>query len=89
MTEIIIYSKDICPYCNKAKTLLNRKIANFSQKKISLTEIKIDSDSKKTEMIEKSGGRMTVPQIFINGKHVGGCDDLYLLDSEGKLDNLL
>jgi glutaredoxin 3 len=89
MTQIIIYSKDICPYCTKAKALLNRKIANFSKKNIVITEIKIDNDSKKEEMMAKSGGRMTVPQIFINNKHIGGCDDLYLLDSKGELDQLL
>ena len=89
MTIITIYTKDICPYCTKAKTLINRKINQFASQNITITEIKIDSDQKKEEMIAKSGGRMTVPQIFINNHHVGGCDDLYLLESEGKLDNLL
>ncbi len=82
MTEILIYSKDPCPYCVKAKLLLQRKKKLF-------TEIKITDEKIKDEMIKKSGGRMTVPQIFIGDFHVGGCDDLYALDAEGKLDELL
>lgn len=82
MPKIIIYSKDPCPYCVRAKNLLQRKDAKF-------TEIKITDDKIKVEMIEKSGGRMTVPQIFIDEKHIGGCDDLYALDAAGKLDELL
>jgi glutaredoxin 3 len=82
MPKIIIYSKDPCPYCVRAKNLLRRKGVEF-------TEIKITSDEIKSEMIAKSGGRMTVPQIFINEKHIGGCDDLHALDAEGKLDELL
>jgi len=82
MPKIIIYSKDPCPYCVRAKNLLRRKGVEF-------TEIKITSDEIKSEMIIKSGGRMTVPQIFINEKHIGGCDDLHALDAAGKLDELL
>ena len=82
MPKIIIYSKDPCPYCVSAKNLLRRKGVEF-------TEIKITSDEIKSEMIAKSGGRMTVPQIFINEKHIGGCDDLHALDAAGKLDELL
>ncbi len=82
MSEIIIYSKEVCPYCVRAKALLSRKGAEF-------TEIKITDDQTREEMIKKSGGRMTVPQIFIGDFHVGGCDDLYALDAEGKLDQLL
>jgi len=82
MAEIIVYSKEVCPYCVRAKALLQRKGQTFS-------EIKITDDKTKDEMIKKSGGRMTVPQIFINGQHIGGCDDLYELESEGKLDALL
>ena len=82
MPKIIIYSKDPCPYCVRAKNLLQRKGAKF-------TEIKITDDKTKVEMIDKSGGRMTVPQIFIDEKHIGGCDDLYALDAAGKLDELL
>ncbi len=82
MSKIIIYSKTVCPYCVKAKFLLKRKNAEFQ-------EIMVDSDEIREEMIEKSGGRKTVPQIFINGKHIGGCDDLYALEADGKLDEIL
>ncbi len=82
MPEIIIYSKTVCPYCVKAKFLLKRKGVEFE-------EIMVDSDKIREEMIKKSGGRMTVPQIFIDGKHIGGCDDLYALEADGKLDELI
>lgn len=82
MKKIIIYSKDVCPYCVRAKSLLQRKGATF-------TEIKVSDDATKNEMMKKSGGRMTVPQIFIGDVHVGGCDDLYALEAAGKLDELL
>lgn len=82
MPKIIVYSKEVCPYCVRAKALLTRKGAAFE-------EIKITTDEQKEEMMKKSGGRMTVPQIFIGDFHVGGCDDLYALESEGKLDALL
>lgn len=82
MSEIIIYTKEVCPYCVRAKALLQRKGAKF-------TEIKITDEATKEEMLKKSGGRMTVPQIFINDIHIGGCDDLYALDSAGKLNELL
>lgn len=82
MSEIIIYSKEVCPYCARAKSLLQRKGVSF-------TEIKITDDATREEMVKKSGGRMTVPQIFIGEKHIGGCDDLYALDAAGKLDELL
>lgn len=79
---VIIYSTSYCPYCVRAKAL-------FERKGVSFTEILVDEDdTKREEMIAKTG-RYTVPQIFIHGLHVGGCDDLYALDSEGKLDSLL
>ena len=82
MAEVIIYSTGYCPYCAKAKDLLN-------QKNVPFTEIHVDIQPElRAEMIEKSG-RHTVPQIFINGQHVGGCDDLYALEAQGKLDPLL
>ncbi len=84
--QIIIYSREVCPYCTKAKSLLERKLKPLG---LSFTEIKISDDDTKNEMIKKSGGRMTVPQIFINDIHIGGCDDLYALDKEGGLDTLL
>lgn len=82
MAEVIIYSGEFCPYCVRAKNLLKNRGAKF-------TEIMVSSDELRQEMMEKSGGRKTVPQIFINGKHVGGCDDLYALDSAGKLNQML
>ena len=84
MPHITFYTKNYCPYCVKAKTLLKRKGA------LSITEIDITHDEKlQQEMITKSGGRRTVPQIFIGETHVGGADDLYALDAKGELDRLL
>jgi len=83
MAEVVVYSKDYCPYCVKAKSLLTRKGIAFQ-------EIDITHDEKlQQEMVQKSGGRRTVPQIFIGGKPIGGADDLYALEKEGKLDALL
>jgi len=78
-----MYSTTICPYCDRARALLTRKGATF-------TEIKIDEDAtQRDEMLRLSGGRRTVPQIFIGDRHVGGFDDLYALDRKGELDPLL
>lgn len=83
MAEIVIYTKPFCPYCVAAKALLNRKGAAF-------TEIVASNDpEKKQEMIRRSNGRMTFPQIFIDDRHVGGSDDLHALDRRGELDPLL
>lgn len=83
MIDIVIYTKDYCPYCTKAKLLLQRKHAAFR-------EIDITREEKlQQEMLAKSNGQKTVPQIFIGETHVGGCDDLYALDAAGKLDSLL
>lgn len=83
MATIIIYSKPNCPYCDRAKALLSRKKQTY-------TEIRIDQDPQSLKMmLEKSGGRRTVPQIFINDQHIGGFDDLAALDQAGKLDALL
>jgi len=79
-----MYTTDYCPYCVKAKELLKRKGYALS-KEIDVTK----SDELRAEMMEKSGGRKTVPQIFINGIHVGGCDDLHALDKAGGLDELV
>ncbi len=85
MPAITMYTKDYCPYCVKAKTLFKRKGVESS-----ITEIDITHDEKlQQEMLAKSGGKRTVPQIFIGDTHVGGCDDLYALDAAGKLDALL
>lgn len=82
MANIEIYTKATCPFCHRAKALLNSKGAAFN-------EIAIDGDRvKREEMIARSG-RTTVPQIFIGGQHIGGCDDLHALDARGGLDPLL
>ena len=84
MAHVIIYTKDYCPYCTKAKALLTRKGVT------DIREIDITHDEAlQQEMLSRSNGRKTVPQIFIGSTHVGGCDDLYALNSEGKLDALL
>lgn len=83
MAEVIVYSGPACPYCVRAKDLLKRKGADF-------TEYNVKEDAEKfEEMLAKSNGRKTIPQIFINGQHIGGCDDLHALDAKGGLDPLL
>jgi glutaredoxin 3 len=82
MPEIIIYTTKVCPYCVKAKNLLQ-------QKKVKYEEIDVSDDKLREAMIIKAGGKRTVPQIFIGKTHVGGCDDLYELDKKGELDKLL
>lgn len=83
MPPIEIYTKPYCPYCADAKELLRAKGAEFK-------EIVASGDpALRAEMIQRSGGGSTYPQIFIGGKHVGGCDDLYELDAQGGLDPLL
>ncbi|HAT8251092.1 glutaredoxin 3 [Legionella pneumophila] len=82
MNEVILYTTGYCPYCIKAKELLDRK-------KVIYTEIRVDLQPElREEMIQKSG-RRTVPQIFINGQAIGGCDDLYALEAQGTLNELL
>lgn len=83
MVKVEIYTSPLCGFCYQAKTLLNTKRVDFDE-----IDITADPD-RKTEMLERSNGRHTVPQVFINNAHIGGCDDLYGLDSEGKLDPLL
>jgi glutaredoxin 3 len=83
MAEIEIYTTEICPYCVKAKKL-------FAKKGVGYTEIDVTTDDGLRQyMTNRAGGRRSVPQIFINGQHVGGCDDLYALDKDGKLDPML
>jgi len=81
MPNIIIYTTKICPYCVMAKRLLDRK-------GVSYTEINVDELALREEMIRKSN-RRTVPQIFIDDRHIGGFDDLYALDQQHQLDPLL
>jgi glutaredoxin 3 len=81
--EIVMYSTGWCPYCDRARGLLERKGVAFS-------EIKVDEDpAQRDVMLKRSGGRRTVPQIFIGDRLVGGFDDLYALDKAGELDKLL
>lgn len=83
MAKVEIYSTMWCGYCARARALLQKKGVAFD-------EIDIDTDgSKRDEMIKRAGGRMTVPQIFIDGVHVGGSDDLAALERAGKLDAVL
>lgn len=83
MTDVTIYTTSLCPYCQMAKGLLKRKNVAF-------TEIDVSSDSaKRAAMRERANGRNSVPQIFIGSTHVGGCDDIHALESQGKLDALL
>ncbi len=83
MLKIEVYSKEVCPYCVRAKKLLTKKGVSF-------TEIDIAQQTElRDAMIKRANGKQTVPQIFINDKHIGGCDDLYALDAAGKLDGLL
>ena len=83
MAKIEIYTTSICPFCHAAKKLLTDKGADFLE--ISLTQ----EPHLRDRMIERANGGRTVPQIFINDAHIGGCDDLYALDSKGDLDPLL
>ncbi|MCS6781757.1 MAG: glutaredoxin 3 [Gloeomargarita sp. SKYBB_i_bin120] len=81
--KVEIYTWRTCPFCIRAKALLNRK-------GIPYTEYAIDGDeAARSRMAERAGGRRSVPQIFINGRHIGGCDELYQLEQAGELDRLL
>jgi glutaredoxin 3 len=83
MTQVTIYTTSACPYCSMAKSLLNKKGAKYQ-------EIDVSYDaSERQRMSERSGGRRTVPQIFVGATHIGGCDDLHALDAKGGLDPLL
>jgi glutaredoxin 3 len=82
MAKIEIYTKPMCPYCIRAKALLDKKGANYTDINAFI------SQDKRREMNERSG-RNTFPQIFIDGKHIGGCDDLMALEARGGLDPLL
>lgn len=83
MPTITVYSGPNCPYCVRAKQLLQSKGAAF-------TDINVKADPAALEqMLSRSNGKQTIPQIFIGDKHIGGCDDLYALDRAGQLDPLL
>lgn len=80
---VTIYTSQNCPYCVKAKRLLEKKGVEYEELRVDINPDLI------AEAIEKSGGLRTVPQIFIGDHHVGGCDELYALEDENKLDSLL
>lgn len=83
MASVVIYTRQYCGYCSAAKALLEAKGVDY---------VEHDATGRpelRSEMIEKARGRATFPQIFINGQHVGGCDDIHALDRAGKLDQLL
>lgn len=83
MAHVEIYTTQVCPYCVRAKELLKRK-------GITPVEIRVDMDDAARDlMLQRANGRRSVPQIFIDNIHVGGCDDLYALESAGKLDGML
>ncbi len=83
MADVTIYTTMMCPYCHQAKKLLSRKGASFKE-----IDVGMDPDLRR-QMMARSGGGHTVPQIFIGDTHVGGCDDLFALDSKGALDPIL
>ena len=83
MPQVEIYTKATCPYCIRAKQLLDSKGVQYR-------EIEVDfGGPEKQEMVQRANGRMTVPQIFIGDQHIGGCDDLMALEYAGKLNGLL
>ncbi|HEX3754094.1 MAG TPA: glutaredoxin 3 [Rhizomicrobium sp.] len=83
MKAVRIYTSPICPYCMRAKSLLDKKGAAFEE-----IDVFMDGGARE-EMLAKSGGARTVPQIFIGDTYVGGCDELYALERDGRLDPLL
>jgi glutaredoxin 3 len=83
MKPVVIYTSPLCGFCHAAKRLLNQKGVAYEEIDVLM------SPKRKPEMIQRAGGRRTVPQIFIGDTHVGGCDDLYELEQAGKLDPLL
>ncbi len=82
MATVTLYSTRTCPFCVKAKALLDSK--NIKYREIDVT----DDDEARKKLVEKANGMRTVPQIFIGETHVGGCDDLYELEKKGNLDSL-
>ena len=80
--DVIIYTSSLCGFCYRAKSLLKRKNIHYK-------EIDVDLDfEKKSEMVKKSNGRTSVPQIFFKNHHIGGCDDLFKLEEENGLEFL-
>ncbi|PAJ75848.1 glutaredoxin 3 [Pseudoalteromonas sp. NBT06-2] len=83
MNNVVIYTKAYCPYCVRAKALLNHKNIDFVEFDIG------QQPELRNEMIDKANGSYTVPQIFVGEQHIGGCDDMMYLEAQGKLDTLL
>ena len=83
MAKVEIYTKFTCGFCLRAKRLLDMKRVAYEEYPVDL------GGAKKAEMIDRAGGRTTVPQIFVDGRHIGGCDELMSLEQQGKLDALL
>lgn len=83
MSKVEIYTKFTCGFCFRAKALLEKKNVSFEETDISM------GGKQREDMIQRSGGRMTVPQIFIDDRHIGGSDELAALDQSGELDALL
>jgi glutaredoxin 3 len=81
--KVEIYSSPFCGYCSRAKRLLSTKGVEYIEYDV------LAESAKRDEMVERAGGSTTVPQIFIDGLHVGGCDELHALDDAGRLDKLL
>jgi glutaredoxin 3 len=83
MAAVEMYTAGFCPFCYRAKALLE-------QKSVAYKEIRIDGDPQlRQQMMSRANGRHTVPQIFINDRHIGGCDDIMALESNGQLDSML
>jgi len=80
MAKVEMYTTMWCPYCSRARALLEKKGVDFTEVDIA------EQPGRRTEMIRRAGGRTSVPQIFIDGEHIGGCDDMVALDRAGKLD---
>jgi len=83
MASVLMYCTAACPFCQSAEQLLLKKGARIDKVRVDL------EPARRAEMTQKSGGRRTVPQIWIGSRHVGGCDDLYALEREGRLEVLL
>ena len=83
MARVEIYTKAFCSFCTRAKRLLDEKSVAYEEYDITM------GGPQRAEMIQRAGGRTTVPQIFIDGRHMGGCDDIHALDRDGRLDPLL
>jgi glutaredoxin 3 len=83
LANVTIYTTMMCPYCYRAKALLDKKGVTFRE-----IDVGMDADLRR-QMMQKAGGAHTVPQIFVGDTHVGGCDELYALEASGKLDPLL